>query len=62
MDTAKEEVLALLDLLPQSCSLEDIRYHLHVLVKVRRGMGPANTQPAFTQQQAEERLQHWLTE
>jgi hypothetical protein len=37
MVSAKEEVASLLERLPDDCSLEDVRYHLHVLAKVRRG-------------------------
>ena len=32
--SAKEEVRALLDRLPDDVTLEDIQYHLHVVVKV----------------------------
>ena len=35
MSTAKEEVEALLEKLPDDCSLEDIQYHLYVIEKVR---------------------------
>ncbi len=31
MSTAKEEVEALLDKLPDNCSLEDIQYHLSIV-------------------------------
>jgi hypothetical protein len=31
MSTAKEEVQALLNSLPDDCSLEDIQYHLYVI-------------------------------
>ena len=36
MSTAKEDVEALLNKLPDDCSLEDIQYHLYVIDKVRR--------------------------
>ena len=61
MSTAKEEVEALLDKLPDDCSLEDIQYHLYVLEKVRHGLEVADTQGAVTQREAEERLSKWLT-
>ncbi len=59
MSTAKEEVEALLDKLPDNCSLEDIQYHLYVLEKVRNGLA-ADTQGTLTQDEAEERLGRWL--
>jgi len=61
MSTAKEEVEALLDKLPDDCSLEDIQYHLYVLEKVRHGLDVAETQGTVTQAEAEERLSKWLT-
>jgi len=60
MSTAKEEVEALLDKLPDNCSLEDIQYHLYVLEKVRNGLAAADTQGTLTQDEAEERLGRWL--
>jgi len=35
--TTKDAVRALLDRLPESCSLEDVQYHLYVLQAVARG-------------------------
>ncbi len=37
MQTAKEEVAALLERLPEGSTLEDVQYHLYVLEKIRRG-------------------------
>ena len=37
MSTAKDKVKALLDKLPDDCSLEDVQYHLSVAEKIRRG-------------------------
>jgi hypothetical protein len=44
MSTAKKEVEALLDKLPDDCSLEDIQYHLYVIEKVRNGLEFADSQ------------------
>ena len=60
MSTAKEEVGALLDKLPDDCSLEDIQYHLYVLEKVRSGLEAAETQGTLPQAEVEERLSKWL--
>jgi len=38
MNTAKDEIKALLDKLPDDCSLEDIQYHLYVVEKIHRGI------------------------
>ena len=31
MNTAKDEIKAILDKLPDDCALEDVQYHLHML-------------------------------
>jgi hypothetical protein len=56
MSTAKEEVEALLDKLPDDCSLEDIQYHLYVLEKVRHGLEAADNQGTLTQEDVEGQL------
>jgi hypothetical protein len=61
MSTAKEEVEALLDKLPDDCSLEDIQYHLYVIEKVRHGLEVADTQGTMSQEEAEGQLSKWLT-
>jgi hypothetical protein len=61
MSTAKEEVESLLHKLPDSCSIEDIQYHLYVIEKVRHGLEAADQQGTITQEEAEERLGEWLT-
>ncbi len=61
MSTAKEEVEALLDKLPEDCSLEDIQYDLYVIEKVRHGLEVAEAQGTLTQDAAEKQLSKWLT-
>ena len=60
MGTAKHEVEALLNKLPDDCSLEDIQYHLYVIEKVRHGLDVADTQGEITQDQVEQQLGKWL--
>ncbi len=62
MGTAKQEVEALLNKLPDDCSLEDIQYHLYVIEKVRNGLEVADSQGTISQDEVEERLGKWLTE
>jgi hypothetical protein len=61
MSTAKEEVESLLHKLPDSCSIEDIQYHLYVIEKVRHGLDAADQQGTVSQEVTEERLGEWLT-
>ena len=56
MSTAKADVTALLEKLPDDCSIEDIQYHLYVLEKVRRGLRVADTHGTLPQTAAEARL------
>jgi hypothetical protein len=62
MNTAKEEVHALLTKLPDDCSLEDIQYRLYVIEKVRNGLEVADSQGAISQEEVEQRFGKWLTE
>jgi hypothetical protein len=62
MSSAKQQVESLLNKLPESCSLEDIEYHLYVLEKVRHGLDDAKEQGILSQDDVEKRLSQWLTE
>jgi len=62
MSMAKQEVQALLNKLPDDCSLEDVQYHLYVIEKVQRGMMAANDHGSVSQAEAEQRLAKWTTE
>jgi hypothetical protein len=56
MSTAKDEVKALLDKLPDDCSLEDVQYHLYVAEKIRRGIERAEKEGALSQGEVEEKI------
>ena len=62
MNTAKEEVHALLTKLPDDCSLEDIQYHLYVIEKVRNGLEVADSQGSIPQEEVEQGFGKWLIE
>ena len=62
MISVKAEIAALLDRLPEDCSLEDVQYHLYVLEKIRRGLESAENGEVLTQEDAEARLEKWLIE
>ena len=61
MNTAKAEVQAMLEALPDETSLEDIQYHLYVLEKIKRGAERAGSEGTLTHEQAKQRLGKWLT-
>jgi hypothetical protein len=62
MSAAKQEVQALLDKLPDDCTLEDVQYHLYVIEKVQRGIEAAEAHGAVLQDEAEKRVAKWTTE
>lgn len=62
MIAAKEEVRRLLDALPDDASFEDIQYHIYVREKIERGLDAVKNGQATSQDDAGERLSHWLDE
>jgi hypothetical protein len=62
MSNVKQDVESLLKKLPDSVSVEDIQYHLHVLDKVRRGLEDARVNASLSQEEVESRFSKWLTE
>lgn len=62
MQTAKQEVKALLDQLPDDATLEDIHYHLYVLEKIRRGEQRAENEGQLSQDDVEARLSKWISQ
>lgn len=61
MSTAKDEVRALLDKLPDDCSLKDVQYHLYVVEKIRRGIERAEKEGTLTQEEIEGKLRKWTS-
>lgn len=47
MQTAKQDVVKMLDGLPENTSYEDIQYHLYVLEKVKKGKARLETEAVF---------------
>ena len=62
MNTAKDEVRALLDRLPDDCSLEDVQYHLYVIEKIHRGIERAEKEGTISQEEVERKLKKWTSE
>ena len=61
MNTAKDEVKAILDKLPDDCSLEDVQYHLYVVEKIRRGIERAESEGVIGQDEVERKLNKWTS-
>ena len=60
MASAKRAVRDLLRKLPDDCSLEDVQYHLYVLQKIERGLGDADEDRVFTQEEADKIMATWI--
>ena len=60
MQTAKEEVKAILSRLPDDCSLEDIQYHLYVLQKIEKGLKDEEEGKTYSEQEMEKQFAKWL--
>ena len=53
---AKDTVRAILDRLPDDCSLDDVLYHLYVVQAVSRGMAAAAAGRTLSQEQVAKEL------
>jgi hypothetical protein len=63
MEPAKATVRALLDRLPDDCSLDDILYHLYIAQKVAQGLADAASGNVISHAVAMQELRRkWSTE
>ena len=60
MCTAKQEVLKMLDRIPDSSSFEDIHYHVYVCQKIELGLKDIEEGRVFSQEDIERRMSKWL--
>jgi hypothetical protein len=59
--TTKDQVRALLDRLPEDCTLDDVQYHLYVVQAVARGDADARASRTIPHEQvADELRRKWL--
>ncbi|MBF0465154.1 MAG: hypothetical protein HQK88_02300 [Nitrospirae bacterium] len=62
MLTPKQEIVSLINQLPEDCSFEDIQYHLYVLQKIEKGMSDVSEGCIYSQDEAEKIMSKWLVE
>ena len=60
MSTAKQEVLRLLDQIPDDATFEDIQYHIYVREKIERGLQDVEEGRVVSEEEMERRMQKWL--
>jgi len=58
--TAKEEVRALLDRLPDDASLNDIQYHIYVRQKIEHGLEAVRNGNVIPHGEIEKRMARWI--
>ena len=61
MSTVKEEAIKLIESLPETCTVDDIHYHLYVREKVLRGSQCIDEARVFSQEEAEQRIMRRFT-
>ena len=59
METAKEQVRKMLEVLPDEASLEDIQYHIYVRQKIEQGLADADADKVVSHDDAMRRLDKW---
>ncbi len=60
MCTAKEEVKKILNRIPDDSSLDEIQYHIYVLMKIKQGLKDIEEGRVLTQEDVELRMAKWL--
>ena len=61
METAKEQVEQILQMLPEDASLEDIQYHIFVRQKIQQGLEDEEAGRVISHAEVQRRLAKWLT-
>jgi len=57
--SVKQEIIESLAKLPDEATLEDIKYHLYVVLTIKGRLAEKNPQ-YLTQEEVEERMKRWL--
>ena len=61
METAKEQVEQILEMLPSDASLEDIQYHIYVRQRIQQGLDDVEAGRVISHEEVQRRLSKWLT-
>jgi len=60
MKSVKEEIIKILDNIPDDVSFEDIQYHIYVREKIERGLKDIEEGRVLSQEEMERRISKWL--
>ena len=58
--TVKDDIIRMIQRLPDDCTLEDIEYHMYVRTKMEKVLATLDDGKDLTQEQAEQRVAGWL--
>ena len=61
METAKDQVQQILEILPDNASLEDIQYHIYVRQMIEEGIADVDAGRVIPHEEVEKRLAKWRT-
>jgi predicted transcriptional regulator len=61
MSSAKEDVMRILEGLPDDVSLEDIQYHIYVRQKIERGLEDVEAGRILSEEEFDRRMTKWLS-
>ncbi len=59
MSQFKEELIKLIQSLPEDCNMDDLYYHLYVREKVQRGIAAVDAGQVVSREEFERRLAPW---
>jgi hypothetical protein len=60
MSNAKDEVMRILELLPEDASLDDIQYHIYVRQKIEHGIEDLEAGRTLSEAEFDRRMAKWL--
>ena len=60
MNAAKQEVMRILERLPEDASFEDIQYHIYVRQKIEHGLEDAEAGRTLSEEEFDQRMAKWL--
>jgi hypothetical protein len=60
MSKLKDDLIKLIQTLPEDCTVDDVMYHLYVREKVQRGIVAAEAGQVVSLEEAERRMDEWL--
>ncbi|MFB3894018.1 MAG: hypothetical protein ACE15C_18575 [Phycisphaerae bacterium] len=59
MSPVKEQAIRIIESLPESCTLEDIQYHLYVCGKVERGIAAIGNGDLVQPEEVVKKVRQW---